>query len=237
MDEASFLQIRSLWPDVAAPFSRIVPDGCLLARTIDDWTRSTGANDALRIRRIDLVRGDRCPPIEDLREEAREDAERRGWTLVDEHTNARQAVLELESVLCFIKPDRLVSAGSPLEVLSVAFHQPWPKEAGAPVETSEMFQNLVRRLLRLGAPPERLFKEVTVDLTDLSRADVLRERVWMARDPDLSARLAPLGFAPLKDRARAWFSNTVSGTYAIEAMVLEADQRVEVEMVKLRLRV
>jgi hypothetical protein len=230
MDEPSLLQVRSLWPDVAAPFSRIVPDGCVLARTTDDWTASTERGiDALRIRRIELVRSQRCPEIAELCEEAREDAERRGWTPVDEETTEHEQVLELEGVICRIRPDAF-SGGA----LSIAFHQPWPSDAGAPVETSEMFQNLVRKLLRLGGSPDQLVKEVTVDRTDLSRADRVRERVRLPMDPALVTRFGPLGFAVSKEGV--WISQTISQNHEIEARIEERGQRVLVEMIKSRIQ-
>jgi hypothetical protein len=227
LDEASFLQIRSFWPDVADPFSRIVPDGCFLVRTEDDWTQ------ALRTRTVDFARTDRCPALADLLDEAREDAERRGWTPIDDPTDDGACALELEGVHCRIEPVKLS--------LRVAFHQPWPADAGAPVETSEMFQNLVRKLLKLGGEPARLTKEVALSGEESAAfsIDVLTERASMPQgDARLIERLRSLAFIDAEDGS--WVSAaTASQQFDVVARVRfphGQSGNVEVEMLKVRSR-
>jgi hypothetical protein len=234
MDAASYEQILSFWPDVARPFSRVVPDGCYLVRTEDDWTEGQGAT---RTRTIDLARGSACPAIEQLIEEAKEDAERIGWTIVDEDTTDEEVVLELESVLCRIHAATVRVFGGAARALRVAFHQPWPPDAGAPVETSEMFQNLVRKLLKLPGSPERLVKEVTLDgLPDTAfQVDRLRERVVIANDPQLLRRLEMIGFSLAQDGT--WRSAaTIAPPFEITAEVEASGDRVVIEMTKVRIR-
>jgi hypothetical protein len=234
VDEASFKEVDSLWPDVSRPFSRVVPDGCFLVRAEDDWI--SGAS-ALRTRTVDFARGASCPELELLLEEAREDAERRGWTPLDDEGRSAEALYELEDVHLMISVARTRLLGRATRVLRVAFHQPWPPDAGAPVETSEMFQNLVRKLLRLGGAPERLTKEVTLDgrVESGFRIDVLRESVLIARDPNISTNLEKIGFA--ESEGGSWISGTTaSPPFDIAARVREIGDRVEVEMTKVRVR-
>lgn len=232
MDEASLRQIHSFWPDVSGPFSRVVPDGCFLVRALDDWS---GGRRPVRRRSIELAPGDSAPTLDALCDEAREDAERRGWVLVEEETAPSESVHELEGVLLRIGSSRVPVLGGALPVLSVAFDQPWPLDAGPPVETSEMFQNLVRRLLELSAPPERLAKEVIVDVLDFTRIDLLRERVALESDPRLPTRFGKLGFMESGDAPGLWTSRTATPTHDIVATVKETHANVEVEMIKRRL--
>jgi hypothetical protein len=241
MDAQSLQQLKSFWPDVAGPFSRVIPEGCYLVHTTDTWS---GGQVPVRVRVVDLARHPGCPPIGELIEEAVEDAERRGWTPLDhdsEHSSAPPAaaadsehVLELEDVLLRIGAARVTMTGGVLPVLRVSFEQKWPSDAGPPVETSEMFQNLVRKLLRIGSDPAKLVKDVTVDLTDLRLADVLRELVLLKKDHPLDVDLAKLDFR-FDHPSRTWVSETTSGTHIIAARVRDVASDVEIEMTKRRI--
>lgn len=210
--------MRSLWPDVAGPFSRVVPDGCVLSRTLDVWRPGS------RMRTIELVRGPRCPPIDELLEEAKEDAERRGWTPIDD----REDAYELEGVVL------LLSRVSP-RALSAKFEQPWPLDAGPPVETSETFQKLTREALGLGGEPLALSKEIVVDPFELSRADAVTERVELPLDPELIKRFPRIGFT-YDEAIEAWQMGSIFGDYRLSARVRESFDRVRVEVIKVRLR-
>ncbi len=230
MDDASLLLVRSIWPDVAEPFSRVVPDGGLLVRTLDDWQSGPPT---LRIRALDFARGPACPELDDLLEEAAEDAQRRGWTPLDEEPAEGARALEIEGVVLRASIERARPRG-PGAVLRVAFHQPWPDDAGAPVETSEAFQLLVRKTLALGGQPSRLVKEVTLDPDDPSRADVVKERVQLPADRRLITRFGGLGFA-FDEQTEAWVHRTTAGVYEVVATVREAFASLQVEMVRARI--
>jgi hypothetical protein len=208
MDADVFERVRSLWPDVAPPFSRIVPDGCDFLRASDDW------RPGLRVRKLLLRRGQGAPPIAELLEEACEDAERRGWCrLEDEHS------FELESVILRVEKQLIQSTA----VLSVRFEQPWPVELGAPVETSEIFQRMVRQVLGLGGEPVRLLKEVSLE--------VLHERVELPLDPKLIAHLPRVGFA-YDETVEAWVIEQSFDVSDMRALVRESFDRVTVEVNK-----
>ena len=215
MDPPSLIQISSIWPDVAAPFDEIVPNGCRLARTEDEWR---AGSDAFRRRRIELSPEPGCPALDELLEEAGHDAFRQGWTPLEERR------FELENVILTLEPieDRI----------AVEFLQPWPPDHGAPVETSEMFQNLVRKLLRLGGDPERLMKTIIVNPLAIMTADVVDELVEMPCSEELASRFAELGFTPLGDE---WTSQEKTSTHDIHAYVRMRDAWVQVRMRKQRL--
>ncbi len=215
MDLPSLTQIESFWPDVAAPFAEVVPGGCRLARTEDEWRAGT---DAFRRRRIELSPEPDAPELAELLEEASEDAFRHGWTPLDDGR------FELEDVILTLEADRY---------LVVEFLQPWPPDHGAPVETSEMFQNLVRRLLRLGGEPARLEKRVIVNPLAIMTAEVLEETVEMPSDEALGGALATFGFEA--QDATCWRSVETTETHRITASVWKTDGWVKVQMRKARL--
>lgn len=221
MDAETFDQLRALWPDVAAPFSRILPDGAQLSRTIDEWRPGS------RVRTVEAVRGERCPELEELLEEAREDAERRGWTADDDHPGT----YELEGVV--LRLGTAVTKRGP--VLKASFEQTWPKDAGAPVETSETFQKMTREALSLGGEPLSLKKEIIVDPFQLSRADSVRERVELPLDPELIRRFPKIGFT-YDEALEAWTMGSIFGDYEMIARVRESFDRVSVEVTKTRIR-
>lgn len=234
MDADTEAQVRSFWPDVAGPFARVIPDGCRLVRLLDDWT---GGPRPLRRRRLELVPAPGSPRLRELLEEAREDAERRGWTRLDDAEAPGVVVLELEDVLLRLELTAVELLGAHTRTLAAAFDQRWPTDAGAPVETSEVFQNLVRRLLRLGGEPERLVKEVTLDpLGPLgaSQAERIREVVELSNDRDLRSALLGLAFGPEPGGGPAWVSESSGGSRELRARVLERPGRVEVELTSSR---
>jgi hypothetical protein len=216
MDLPSLTQLESFWPDVAAPFDEIVPNGCQLARTEDEWR---AGEDAIRRRRVELVPLPGSPALDELLEEAHHDAFRHGWTPVDhrrfEHENV---ILTLETI-----EDRIAAE----------FLQPWPPAYGPPVETSEMFQNLVRRLLRLGADPMRLEKRVKVSPTAIMTADQVEETVEMPCEEALESRISELAF---RREAGEWISEETTATHAIVAWVRKDGGWVRVRMRKSRNR-
>lgn len=230
MDDASLLLVRGLWPDVADPFARVVPDGCALVRALDDWAMLPSP---VRVRRVELTPGPGCPGVEALLDEVAEDAERRGWTPVDEETSDEERVLEIEGVILRARAAEVVLAAGAVETLAVSFHQPWPDDAGAPVETSEAFQALVRKSLKLGGSPTRLVKDVTVAVADPGRFEAVRERVDLPIDPTLIARFGALGFA-FDEVTEAWMQHSVSGDQRLRAVVREAYASVCVELVRVR---
>jgi hypothetical protein len=221
MDSKTLEQIRSIWPDVATPFSRIVPDGCVLARAIDDW------RPGLRTRRLELTREEGAPALLELIEEACEDAERRGWCPLDDAERA----FELEGVI--LRVGRALVRRT--AALWASFEQPWPKDAGAPVETSEAFQNMVRKALGLGGEPLRLSKEITVDPFDISRIDSLKEAVDLPLDQQLITRFPKIGFT-YDEEVEAWSMGSVFGDYEMIARVRESFDRTSIEVTKTRLR-
>ncbi|MCK6548711.1 hypothetical protein L6R52_22900 [Myxococcota bacterium] len=242
MDDQSLKQLRSLWPDVAGPFSRIIPDGCTLIHTLDAWT---GGRSALRRRLVDLARAEHSPELEALLDEAEEDADRRGWTRLDDDDAGAapgERILELEGVLLRLAIRDTKVLGEPWPVLRVVFDQPWPPDAGAPVETSDMFQNLVRQLLKLGGHPERLSKDLVVDPFDLTRADVLEEVVELPKEREIMRELVKLSFTPEPDPRGepgdlVFVSKTTTSTHDLTARVREVlrGTRYEVAMTKKRL--
>jgi hypothetical protein len=221
MDERVLQQIRTFWPDVAGPFSRVVPDGIVLARSTDDW------RPGVRLRGLEFARGEQCPEIDELLEETREDAQRRGWTPLDDEDDA----YELEGVVLRIA--EMVRNGTP--VLSVSFTQVWPAELGAPVETSETFQKMVREALSLGGEPSRLVKVVISDPLDERRIDELRETVELPLDAGLISRFPRIGFT-YSESLEAWEMGSIFGEYDLRATVRESFDRVVVEVKKKRLR-
>lgn len=221
MDDRVVQQLRTFWPDVAGPFSRVVPDGCVLSRSIDDW------RPGVRLRGLELARGASCPDIDELLAEAREDAERRGWTPIDED----EGTYELESVV--LRAEVKERKAGP--VLSISFTQVWPTDLGAPVETSETFQKMVREALSLGGEPSRLVKEVVYDPHDDSRIDVLRETVELPLDAGLITRFPRIGFT-YSEASEAWEMGSVFGEFDLRARVRESFDRVVVEVSKKRLR-
>ena len=215
MDPPSLHQIQSFWPDVAAPFDEIVPGGCRLARTTDEWR---GGIDAIRRRRVELVPEQGTPDLAELLEEASHDAFRHGWAPLDDGR------FELESVVLTLEmaEDRLAAE----------FLQPWPPDHGPPVETSEMFQSLVRRLLRLGADPARLEKRVIVNPFALMTADLVDELVEMPCEEELRERFDELGF---RAEGADWISNETTSTHQITAFVRKEQGWVRVKLRKARL--
>lgn len=223
-------QLAAFWPDVAKPFSEIIPAGCVLARIEDEWR---AGRDASRRRLVEVFGAEHTPSLEELYEEACDDAFREGWTPMSEP--GEPARYELENVRLDVTMEscRLLLGTRP--VLRVQFVQAWPPDFGAPVETSDMFQNLVRNLLRIGSDPERLMKTVVFDPMAKARSDVLIEVVEMACPEDLLPRFDELSFSPPSHPGGAWVSTETMGEYAIEARVTKAAARVRVEMEKRRL--
>jgi hypothetical protein len=214
MDPQSLTQIASIWPDVAGPFDEIIPGGLRLVCLEDEWR----GGDAIRRRKIELTPEPGAPALEDLLEEATHDAFRMGWTPLDEGR------FELENVILTLETieDRIAAE----------FLQPWPDDFLAPVETSEMFQNLVRKLLRLGADPARLAKHIVVNPLQLMTADVVDETVEMPSDEDLTPRFDEVGFTR---EGSSWISRETTATHHIEAWVEKRSDWVVVRMRKSRL--
>src|SRR5262249_44628506 len=158
-----------------------------------------------------------CPTLVEIIEEAIEDAERRGWTRLDDDLD----VFELESVHLSIEGH--------LGNFRVTFQQPWPHDAAAPVETSDAFQNLVRKALMLAGSPRLLGKEVVVDLFEPARADRLVEWVVLPHDPQLITRFARTGF-DFDIEHDAYVAKLNADDYAITSLVREDFDTVRVEM-------
>jgi hypothetical protein len=95
-----------------------------------------------------------------------------------------------------------------------------------------MFQNLVRRLLRLGADPARLLKRIVVSPLAIMTADVVDELVEMPSEEDLLGRFAALGFVR---EGQTWASSETTETHVIEAWVEKLEGWVTVRMRKSRL--
>lgn len=218
MDPPSLRQVETLWPDVAQPFHEVVPAGCRLTVASDEWH---AGGDARRVRRIELTPEPHAPPLAELLEEASADAFREGWTPLEDGT------YELENVILTLDalPDRL----------AVQFAQPWPPDAGAPVETSEMFQNLVRELLGLAADPKRLAKMLLVDPgSEMSAAEVVEE-VEMPSPENLIGAFDKLGFSPPGETGGDWISTETTATHEITAFVKKTKNWCRVRMQKRRL--
>lgn len=213
MDAPSLVQIESFWPDVAAPFDEIIPAGLRLAAAEDEWW---GGVDARRRRRIELTRVEGAPSIEELLDEAEHDAFRAGWT------PHGPGLYELEDVILAL---------ALREGLSAEFLQRWPPDHGAPVETSDMFQNLVRRLLRIGTDPVRLSKRVEVSPAALMTANVLEEEVDLGREEGGLVAPATLGF---RLEGAEWTSQEITATHGITAWLREEGTLVHVRMRKVR---
>lgn len=218
MDGPSLKQVESLWPDVAEPFDEVVPAGCRLTLASDEW-RSGG--DARRVRRIELTPEPDAPSLGELLEEAREDAFREGWTPLEDGT------YELEDVILTLE------AAS--ERLAVEFSQPWPPDAGPPVETSDMFQNLVRELLGLAADPQRLAKIVLVHEVEQMVAAMLVEEVEMPSPENLIRAFDELGFEPPGQEGGDWVSTETTDSHEITAHVKKTKNWCRVRMQKRRL--
>lgn len=230
VDLRSHRQIKAFWPDVAQPFAEIVPAGCHLVRTEDEWR--AGSN-ATRRRLVDLYRADDAPDLDELLEEACEDAFREGWTPL--HDPGEPPRYELEGVILNVAAAECRLLLGAMPVLRVQFDQPWPPDYGPPVETSEMFQNLVRRLLRLGSEPERLMKTVILDPLASARADVLVELVEMPCPENLLPRFDELSFVAPSRPGAPWISSTIEGDNEITARVTKVEDRVTVLMEKRRM--
>jgi hypothetical protein len=228
VDEAIKRQLEGLWPDVTGPFGEILPSGVLLYRFEDDWS-VTGP---LRRRGVDLGQGPTCPPIEELIDEVAGDAIRADWDEIEPLDGHRR--FETEGVVL-----TLAEATTPLLIgsrpsLRISFDQPWPEDAGPPVETSEMFQNLVRRLLSLGGEPLRLGKIITLDPQDGARSDVIRELVELPSLESLVDKFEELGFVPPEVPGAPWISKSSSKAYTIYAEVLKRGDRASVVMERRR---
>ena len=221
-------QLRQFWPDVAEPFSEVIPSGCLLVRTEDEWRAGE-----TRRRLVDLRRADDAPDLDALVEEAAEDAFREGWTPLHEEGEAPR--FELEDVILTVDRARCPLLLGETEVLRVQFDQPWPADFAAPVETSEMFQNLVRSMLRLGEDPQRLLKIVVFDPLSSARSDVLHELVEMRAPEDLRPRFDELSFSPPAAPGGPWVSKETTGEYVVTARVTKTDGWAKVEMEKRRM--
>lgn len=229
MDDRAWRLIETVWPDLLGPFRELVPHGVALVRSEDDWNLLP---QPVRRRALDLAPTPHSPDVEALAEEAAEDALRAGWTELDPVEGAR--FFETEGVhlsLGVVTTPLLVGRGPSLRL---AFDQPWPEDAGAPVETSEMFQNLVRRLLALGGEPERLAKWVTMDPNDPGRSDVIRELVTLPSLESLLSKFEELGFRPPEQPGGAWISESTSKAYAIKGMVEKLGDRATVIMERRR---
>ena len=120
-------------------------------------------------------------------------------------------------------------------VLTATFEQPWPWDAGAPVETSEAFQKIAREALSLGGDPIALKKEIVVDPFELSRADSVRESVELPLDPELIRRFPRIGFT-FDESTEQWTMGSIFGDYELKARVKETFDRVRVEVTKTRMR-
>lgn len=229
MDASTAKQLASFWPDVAKPFAEVIPIGCHLARIEDEWR--AGA-DASRRRRVEVFPGEDAPSVDELLEEACDDAFREGWTCMSDP--GEPARYELENVRLDLRAQRCPMLLGERRVLSAQFVQAWPPDFGPPVETSDMFQNLVRKLLRLGEDPDRLIKTVTFDPMAKARADVLFELVEMPCPENLLPRFDELSFTPPVEPGAAWVSTETSGEHRITARVTKAEGRVQVIMEKRR---
>lgn len=225
--ERTHRQIRSFWPDVAEPFAEVIPSGCLLVRTEDEWRRG------VRRRLVDLRPDDGAPDLDTLVEEAQDDAFRHGWTPL--HEDGETPRYELENVILTIRTGRVDLLIGDCEVLRVQFEQPWPEDYDAPVETSELFQNLVRSLLGLGGDPERLAKTVVFDPLSAARADILYETVEMPSTESLAARFDELAFVPPEEPGGPWKAQDTVAENEVRTFVTKSDGWVRVEMEKRRM--
>jgi len=229
VDPRNYGQLRGFWPDVAGPFAEVTPAGCALVRMEDEWKAGRGSK---RRRAIELIREPNAPDIEELSEEATEDAMREGWTAL--HEDGEPARLELENVVLSITATESTLLVGAAEVLRLQFDQPWPADAGAPIETSEVFQRLVRHDLRIGAEPDWLLKEVVFDRFNLSKSDIIREAVQMACPENLLPRFDVLGFLPPNETGGDWRINTSTEVYEVVSTVKKSNDRVHIQMLKTR---
>ncbi len=229
MDASTAKQLAAFWPDVAKPFAEVIPIGCQLARIEDEWR---AGSEASRRRRAEVFPGEDAPSVDELLDEAKLDAERAGWTRMSDSEDP--ATFEVENVHLDLRTAECNLLLGARRVLSAQFVQAWPPDFGPPVETSDMFQNLVRKLLRLGEDPDRLMKTVTFDPMAKARADVLFELVEMPCPENLLPRFDELSFSPPAEPGGAWVSTETTGEHRITARVTKADGRVQVIMEKRR---
>ncbi|MBK6684402.1 MAG: hypothetical protein IPG45_08000 [Deltaproteobacteria bacterium] len=229
MDEQAWKVIHTVWPDLLQPYRELVPHGVALLRSEDDWTLLPHP---VRRRALDLAPTPRSPDAEALAEEAAEDALRAGWTELDPVEGVRFFETEGVHLSIGLVTTPLLLGATPS--LRLAFDQPWPDDAGAPVETSEMFQNLVRRLLSLDGEPQRLGKWVTMDPQDPGRSDVIRELVTLPSRESLLPKFEELGFRPPDQPGGAWISESTSKAYAIKGLVEKSADHATVIMERRR---
>lgn len=229
MDPRAQVLLEAVWPDLVRPFQEIVPGGVALLRTEDDWTRLPTP---VRRRAIDVAPTPNTPDLEALLEEVALDAVRAGWTELDPGPGVR--FFEIEGVHLSVGPVTTPLLLGEAVSLRLAFDQPWPVDAGAPVETSEMFQNLVRRLLALGGEPLRLAKWVTNDPLDPQKATITRELVTLPSIESLIGKFEELGFEPPANAGGPWVSLSRSKAYAIRAEVTKGAEQASVVMERRR---
>ncbi len=229
MDERAWKLLQTVWPELVGPYRELVPHGVAMLRTEDDWTLLPHP---VRRRALDLLPLPGAPQLEALAEEAADDALRAGWTELDPIEEVRFFETEGVHLSIGLVTTPLLLGAAP--TLRLAFDQPWPDDAGAPVETSEMFQNLARRLLALGGEPERLGKWVTMDPQDPGRSDVIRELVTLPSTESLLPKFEELGFRPPDVPGGAWISESTSKAYVIKGLVEKSEERATVIMERRR---
>ncbi len=227
----SLAQIQAFWPDIWRPFQELIPADCRLVFAEDLWS----LDEEVRRRTIGIAPTSNAPPLDALLEEVCDDAIREGWTALHEEDEAPS--FELENVLFYPRIDASQPespSSAPTKTLRLQFAQPWPQEAGPGVETSEMFQKLVREMLSLGGEPERLEKSMVLDPDRQMRADRVLEVVEMPSTEDLRVHFRALSFAKPAEEDGYWISKEKSETYDITALVRQWNGRCEVTMLRTR---
>ncbi len=225
MDPQAFQLTQHLWPDVAQPFSEIIPHGCAIVRTDDDWCTEPHPK---RKRALDLLPAPDTFDVTELAEEACDDAIREGWTpLFDD---GQDPCFELEDVHLFVSKTTLKTREAEREVLRVVFDQPWPPDAGAPVHTSQRFQDLVRKLLRLQEDPVRLRREAIFVYPGATEAQRTRELVELPSQENLGKAFSDLAFSPSPTNPERWTAKSTEASHQFIATVTKSDVWAQVQL-------
>lgn len=232
MDSRTRRQIAGFWPDLIDLLLDVVPDGSLPVRLVDDWRETKDYYD-IRRRTVDFLPTE-TDSAELLVEDAFVAAQGDGWRPADDDDEPTVEVLEQGEMTMRVGVVATEVAGASTPCCRLSVEQPWASDVAPPVDSSDLFKDVVSKVLRLDQFPVALYKEVFLDVGDLARSAKMVERVRFLTEIDLVPRLRKNGYEAADDSWSLWTARDQLSQAELTAEVRLEFGAVRLELTKVR---